>query len=160
LQFSAGRASAGFFQHHFRSILFVLLGLSLGLSIVSKYWGGEIEKHIFPLSLGLLGSTIYIFFNLMNVVSEKAIDETDVFSSYARLMLGPAFGWLFFQIYQSGTGTSSATQTQLFSVLIPFAAGFSTRLVLGIINQSIQAIEIALGLGDKRSELKSRGSRK
>jgi len=101
----------------------------------------------------------------MNVVSERAVDEGDVFSSYARLMLGPAFGWLFFQILgvtiPTSTGAAAAATTSAkLMLLIPFAAGFSTRLVLGIINQSIQAIEITLGLNDKRTELKTRGTRK
>jgi len=68
LDFSAGRIKVGFFQHHFRAILFVLLGISLFMSIAglvlaqcetAKY--AEIGKHIFALSLGLLGSTTYIF---------------------------------------------------------------------------------------------------
>jgi len=104
-----------------------------------------------------------VFFNLTNVLNEKAIDESDVFSSYARLMLGPAFGWLFFQVFVVATSAGSSTsaaRSELLHILVPFVAGFSTRLVLGIINQSIQAIEITLGLGDKGSELKGRGGRR
>jgi hypothetical protein len=37
------------------------------------------------------------------------------------------------------------------------AAIKTPRLVLGVINQSIQAVEITLGLGDKRTDLKARG---
>ncbi len=119
----------------------------------------DLGEHLFPLALGLLGSTTYIFFSLMNVVSERAIDESDVFSSYARLMLGPAFGWLFAQVFNVSVNAPNTgnAKSQLL-LLIPFVAGFSTRLVLGIINQSIQAIEITLGLNDKRTELKSRNT--
>ena len=168
LEFAAQKGEIGFFQRNFRALLFALLCFSLLLSIIgliaarSEY--AELGRHLFPLALGLLGSTTYIFFSLMNVVSERAIDETDVFSSYARLMLGPAFGWLFAQIFSIsfdsvGSASASASAGNIRSqlmLLIPFLAGFSTRLVLGIVNQSIQAIEIALGLGDKRTDLKAR----
>lgn len=164
LDFAAGKVKARFFQKHFRLILFVLLGASLMLAIVGlvlaeagSSQNALIGKHLLALSLGLLGSTTYIFFSLMNVVSERAVDESDVFSSYARLMLGPAFGWLSFQIV-SAMAASDAANSKL--LLVPFVAGFSTRLVLGIINQSIQAIEITMGLNDKRTELKTRGTRK
>ncbi|MBR0952613.1 hypothetical protein [Bradyrhizobium canariense] len=170
LEFAAQKGEINFFQKHFRALLFALLCFSLFLSIAgliaarSQY--AEVGKHLFPLALGLLGSTTYIFFSLMNVVSERAIDESDVFSSYARLMLGPAFGWLFAQIFSvsfdgvgaAGNPGSSANIRSQLMLLIPFLAGFSTRLVLGIVNQSIQAIEIALGLGDKRTELKARST--
>lgn len=161
LAFTSGRIRVSFFQRHFRTMLFVLLGLSLILSITGSILmksAPSIGSHLVALSLGLLGSTTYVFFNLTNVVSEGAFDESDVFSSYARLMLGPAFGWLFFQIFDSMV-SSSANQKSLV-LLVSFAAGFSTRLVIGIINQSIQAIEITLGMGDKRRELKSRANRK
>ena len=160
LAFTSGRIRVSFFQRHFRTMLFVLLGLSLILSITGSILQSAVGNHLVALSLGLLGSTTYVFFNLTNVVSEGAFDESDVFSSYARLMLGPAFGWLFYQIFVSMVSSPPSPKQQSLVLLVSFAAGFSTRLVIGIINQSIQAIEITLGMGDKRRELKSRANRK
>jgi hypothetical protein len=163
LDYAAGRVEVGFLQYHFRVVLFALLALSLILSIVGLVLAKQeasvpVWSHVIALAAGLFGSTTYVFLNLMNVVSEKAVDESDVFSSYARLMFGPAFGWLFSQILPITTiGKADQFATIL---LVSFMSGFSTRLVLGIINQVLQALEMTLGLNDKRSDLKARGSRK
>ncbi len=45
-------------------------------------------------------------------------------------------------------------------LLLPFVAGFSTRLVVGVINQAIGAIELTLGLEDKTTGLRRRGARR
>jgi len=172
LAFSSGDINVGFFQRHFRTILFLLLGLSVSLSAVGlifddrigqiacngagAHLSGTLWTHLVAASLGLLGSTTYVFFTLTNILSESAFDENDAFSSYARLVLGPAFGWLFFFIVAPLIASPKVIPL---IIAVPFVAGFSTRLVIGIINQLIQAIELTLGLDDKRSELKSRAGR-
>jgi len=62
-------------------------------------------------------------------------------------------GWVFFFAF-------GRDQTSPVVLLLPFAAGYSTRLVVGLINQVIGAIELTLGLDDKTSSLLSRKARR
>ncbi|MHC4439911.1 MAG: hypothetical protein ACYS3S_21345, partial [Planctomycetota bacterium] len=66
----------------------------------------------------------------------------------------------YFAFAQNAFKSTDSSNTLL---LLPFLAGVSTRLVVGIINQAIQAVQITLGLEDKGSQLlerKARGKKK
>ena len=108
--------------------------------------------------LGLLGSLVYIFFNMIGVMAEKAFSSEDRDSHLIRLVLGAIVGWVFFFGFVQSSGQSQTGSTAVM-LLLPFLAGFSTRLVFGLINQAIRAIEITLNLEDKATSLSRRQSR-
>lgn len=41
-------------------------------------------------------------------------------------------------------------------LLTPFLAGFSTKLVFGILNQAVKAVEIAIGIDSRDKDLHQR----
>jgi hypothetical protein len=108
--------------------------------------------------LGVLGCLTYIIFNIIGVLREKAFDKEDTVSNYARLVLGAIIGWIFYLGFGKEDVTKSDSSSVL--VLLPFLAGFSTRLVVGIINQAIRAVELTLALEDKGAELAQRRAKK
>ncbi len=103
--------------------------------------------------LGTLGALVYIFFNLIGVLSEKAFSSQDMFTNSLRLVIGAIVGWLCYFAFLQGQGLGEGEKSML---LLPFLAGFSTRLVVGIITQAISAVELTLGLEDKSTDLRRR----
>ena len=123
-------------------------------------WGSPI-KHIglalLGISLGLLGAIVYVIFNLIGEWTEKVMSAEDPAEAYLRILLGPIVGWVFFFAFAQAAFQKSDSNNAL--LLLPFLAGVSTKLVVGIITQSIQAIQITLGLEDKASRILARKSR-
>jgi|SRR5215213_2972473 len=83
-----------------------------------------------------------------------------MYSSFIRIILGPVVGWIFYfgfsqnAFAQSGSPNFDTSQrATLLLLLVPFLAGFSTRLVVGVINQVIRAVELTLGIEDTRSDI-------
>jgi hypothetical protein len=98
--------------------------------------------------LGFLGASSFIFFNVLGHLSDKAFSPGDVQLNIIRLLLGPALGWVFFK---AKLGPASD-----YKYLIQFLAGFSTRMVMGLLSQAISAVELTLGLENKATDLLAR----
>jgi hypothetical protein len=103
--------------------------------------------------LGFLGSLVYIFFNLIGVMAERAFDARDSYANAVRLVLGAIVGWVFFYTFAAGKTASP------YLLMLPFLAGFSTRLVVGLLNQAIRSVELTLGLEDVGSRISRRRSK-
>jgi hypothetical protein len=125
-----------------------------------KTWGPAFTNlglSLLAASLGLLGAVVYVIFNLIGEWTEKVISPEDPAKAYFRLLLGPVVGWVFFFAFAQEAFKGANPNSAL--LLVPFLAGFSTKLVVGIINQTIQAVQIALGLEDKTTRLLARRSK-
>jgi hypothetical protein len=104
---------------------------------------------IFAASLGLLGAIIYILFNVIGILSERAFNADDAYANYARVVIGPLIGWVFY----FGFAQEAFSKGNGLLLILPFLAGFSTKLVIGVIYQAITAIELTLGLEEKGEQL-------
>jgi hypothetical protein len=104
--------------------------------------------------LGVLGASVFSMYNLVGIVKERALASDDSYSEYLRLALGAIVGWVFFFAFAQDAVKSGKVNNML--LLLPFLAGFSTKLVVGVINKAIQAVQITLGLEDKTSDLQER----
>ncbi len=144
-------------------LIFAILGFVLTVASQTSQLQLGLGNSILALSLGLLGAVIYSLFNVLRIVPPQAFNPKDAYSNYARLLLGVLLGWVFYfafgrkafeslRLYLTN-GTNTSTQTDLttaFWLLAPFVAGYSTKFVVGILNRVIAALEIALGIEDKR----------
>ena len=120
-------------------------------------------QTIYAISMGLLGSSLFLLYNLIGVIKEHRFSGKDVLKNIARLFLGPVAGWLALFMW-IGTTSKNFTSTENESiktmfgntaVWLPFLAGFSADLMVGIINQAIRAIKFTLGIeqiGKQKSE--------
>ena len=118
----------------------------------------ELYTSILAASLGTLGALIYIFFNLIGVLSEKAFSDDDIYTNSLRIVIGAIIGWVFFFAFVPDLGSKAQEGSPM--LLLPFLGGFSTRLVVGIMTQAIGAIELTLGLQDKSTDLRRRNVNK
>lgn len=143
----------------FMRLLFILGPVVLLLALAAVWQSEADEKNILlwqsliAVCLGFLGALVHIFLELIGVIVEKAFNTSDTYSNSARLVLGPIVGWVFFYAFGQDKGTSVL-------LLLPFVAGYSTRLVVGLINKAIGAIELTLGLEEKSIDLLRRKARR
>ncbi len=107
--------------------------------------------------LGFLGAIVYVFFNLLGVMRAKAFDPSAYAENATRVFLGGILGWLFYFTYPAALNLPPPDNPLI--VLLPFLAGFSTRLVFGVLNQAIKAVELTLGIEDTDSQLRRRDIR-
>lgn len=154
----------------FKTLLFILPGFALGIAIFSYIELGKTEadrqlwESSLALSLGLMGTLVYIIFNVIGELSSKAFNISDTFSNYLRMVLGALFGWVFyFLLLQGNIGSAVGDTTTDGNIspllLLPLLAGYSTRLVLGFLNQAVRAAELTFGIEDRGTELLSRRRR-
>jgi len=111
-------------------------------------------RSCLALSLGSLGALVFILYNIIGVLSDSAFSKDDIPGNILRVILGSIVGWIFF-LSMGGNETPLEGKQQLI-LLAPFIAGYSTRLVVGVLEQAVQAIQLTLGLKDKMSDLSRR----
>jgi hypothetical protein len=154
--------------------LTVVFGLMAILSLVmcTLTWGVGGYDRIIPLyvlwlaSLGAMGSTSFIGMNALSVQDDATFELTNARLLVLRIALGSLFGLVltlpfgfpsfvkFVAFLLSGgqdasgstvvsTGVSLAEQSAL--LLLPFVLGFSTSLVIMILNQFVDAAQTLFG---------------
>ncbi|HJR07868.1 MAG TPA: hypothetical protein VJ842_11445 [Pyrinomonadaceae bacterium] len=102
-----------------------------------------IQNTLFPIAMGLLGSSVFILYNLIEPLAKRYSLQRNRPKSYVRLFLGPIAGWLSYSMLLDNAPAKGF-------IWIPFLAGFSSDLLIGIINQIVIALKITLGIEDKR----------
>lgn len=101
-----------------------------------------------PIAMGLLGSAIFILYNIALPESLgwlrswylRGEPRGVLISVTIRLFLGPIAGWL---VYAILFGRLESSHQFLW---LPFIAGFSSDLLIGIISQIERAIKLTLGI--------------
>lgn len=126
--------------------------------------GRQVGKHqignsLLALGLGLLGAVVYSLFNVLRIISPKGFIPTDAYSNYARILLGLLLGWLFYFSFAIGefskldsvfSNTEGVEKPETIMLLIPFLAGYSTKFVISLLERIMVALEVALGVEEKR----------
>lgn len=102
-------------------------------------------------ALGLLGTVMFQIFNTIGVMREKAFTVEDVYSNRLRLFIGPTIGILLLFIVNAEI--MDAGKLGRLDVILPFLGGFSTKLVIGILDKMVQAVMLAFGIEDKRADV-------
>jgi len=107
-----------------------------------------VARTWFPILMGLLGSSVFILYDIVKTKRAELASLTVV-----RLLLGPIAGWLAYAMVasqfpdpMSESGQTQAPALQERWIWLPFLAGFSSDLLVGIVNQAIRAIKLTLGI--------------
>jgi hypothetical protein len=152
-------------------MIFALVGLiSLVLSIVSQQTNllglATIRANILPfylvwlMSLGAIGSIAFIGMNALSVQDDATFDLSNTRLMVLRISLGALFGLVltlpfgFVGFVQFITGIANGAPaapttessgaevtTQALRLLLPFILGFSTSLVILILNRLVEAVQ-------------------
>ncbi len=109
------------------------------------------------LSLGALGAISYILFNIIGVLSEQNFEIEETVENYLRIILGGITGWISYIILEQSPYGGEDYFIAI-AIVAAFICGFSSKLVIGVINQGIIAIERALGIETKISKIQAKRS--
>ena len=108
--------------------------------------------------LGLLGAVTYSLFNVLRVLPPQAFNPTDGYYNFARLLLGMLLGWVFYFAFAMPAfrelpnyfTVGGKPQGGAYKLLVPFLAGYSTKFVVGVLERAMVALEVSLGIEEKR----------
>lgn len=142
-----------------------LIAFALVISLSMRVVGRSLQtvETAYAISMGLLGSSLFLLYNLIGVMPEQRFRSDEVAKNLARLFVGPVAGWLSYFMYviaRSDTApavgpTSPRPIAGTAHIWLPFLVGFSSDLMVGIINQGVRAIKFTLGLEkmERRTEM-------
>lgn len=155
----------------FKRALPVIAMVAIIAGIISYSWPGQnarVSYSILAMCLGLLGSLSYQMFSIIGVLQEKAFTVEDVYSNILRMILGLVMGWIFYFSFARSSfenmgsavaGQNPSQQSNILFLLLPFLVGFSTKLVVGVMEQVIRSVLLIFGIEDKRTEILMRRRR-
>lgn len=113
----------------------------------------NLNETLYAIAMGLLGSSLYLLYNLIGVVAEQRFRTDELEKNFSRLLVGPVAGWLVYFMLVSNTevsGNLESSQTRFttgaIQIWLPFLSGYSSDLMVGFINQMIRAVKYTLGI--------------
>jgi hypothetical protein len=151
------------------------------LSLIVAVWNPEVAFDaylVWLLSLGSIGSVAFIGMNALSVQQDITFDLTNRRLMLLRIALGALFGlvltlpfgfesFLDFIKGINSPGARLAPGAQQISIqaillLMPFIFGFSTTLVILVLNQAMEAVQVFFGkkgaAGDRQDAAQTKSS--
>lgn len=167
-------------QHLF---IFTMLFLYLiGFTLVAQFFAHRVGQPnatamaslaVWSFALGGIGAVVSVFLNMLRLIPAQVINTGDEFEVVTRVVLGCLFSLVltltlnadlaqFFRSLQDAEmDACSGSTRQGLMALSPFLLGYSITLVLSILEKSLMAVEIALGVEDRRvTPVGKRGQRR
>jgi hypothetical protein len=118
-------------------------------------------------ALGGLGAVASIFLHMLKLLPQETLRTSDEFELVGRLVLGCLFSTVLsitltsrelIQFFGSLRSTEVVEGGAM--LLLPFLAGYSIPLVLGLLDKAIRAVELTVGLDDRRETVARRPTRR
>lgn len=106
----------------------------------------ELWKVAASISLGAVGAVIYVMLPNGRINIVAGLDRETITTNGARIGIGGLLGYVIYLIKPQIFDTS----TEPLSLLLPLVGGYSISLVVGILSKAVNAVELTLGLDDKR----------
>lgn len=162
------RVRAGRIRAHLALLSAVFLFLTFSV-LAAQLHGDSGRPQVIMLSVaawgfavGGLGAVANLFLHVMKLAPQPAVVIADTFELYGRILLACLFSTIlsitliddlprFFQVLNGQINMTEAGAKIGPLALAPFLFGYSLALVLRILEKIIQAIEITLGVDDRRS---------
>lgn len=138
-------------------LLYSVAAIAMAIWSIFKYQTTNQNEWLFILAvcMGILGSLVYILFNLTGHLSDQNIMTSNPVQRIVRVFLGGLLGFVFYfslaqpafeEALDNAPGNDPAGLNPM--LFLPFLAGFSTRLVFGVLYQAVNATLSIFGLED------------
>lgn len=127
-------------------VLLILSALSfslLNLDILFDFM--DIFGTLFMISLGALAACSHVLFNITGVLHDETFDIGKVEKSYLRIVLGATMGWVVYAMLINSTYIKDPNFLAI-CMGATYLAGFSSKLVVSVINLAISGVERAFQL--------------
>ena len=133
-------------------LFFVLMNVN---GLIDYYF---VTSPLFMMALGSLAATSHLLFNITGLLLEDSFNIGKVEENYLRIVLGAIMGWLSYTILIN-THYLDEPNFMAIAMVTAFLVGFSSKLVIAIINEAISFVERGLGLGKHSGELTQRSTK-
>jgi hypothetical protein len=133
-----------------------LLGIAIVLLWVTLSFGSELIFNVcfilWLATLGALGSAAFIYVNALSIQIDPDVDVTSPPMVMMRVLLGALFGMILalpfdYQSFLNFVKDPTKLEAkEALLLLLPFVLGFSTPLVLLILNHLVQSVQTFFGV--------------
>lgn len=116
----------------------------------------EVWPAIFAGTLGTLGACAYLIYAIIGAYANRRMTMTALYSELMRLPIGAIIGWILYLAFcrqhfhesfmMNDKSAVKEDVTNEAILLLPFLAGYSSTLVVEILNRLIDAIRTSLGM--------------
>jgi hypothetical protein len=143
-------------------ILLIIPALYANITHEATPWVYFTVFLLWTVAVGALGSMAFILVNALGIQVDPTVDVTDRDSTWFRVLLGALFaiiltlpfGYPSFQQFSSQIATPEQALidfNQAALLLMPFLFGFSTSLVLTVLNRLVESVQTFFGVNTKKT---------
>jgi hypothetical protein len=105
------------------------------------------------ISLRVVGAVIYVMLPNGKINIVAGLDDEAKLTNVARIIIGRIMEYVIYLIKQdvvfSSLGSTSSKSN--FGLLYPLVGGYSISLVIGVLSKAVTAVELTLGLDEKKN---------
>ncbi len=132
-------------------ILAVLSGIGIGL-VRNNYAPPLTDacKILSSIFLGTLGAVLYVMLPNGRINMYVGLDREMRTNCVARIIIGGILGYVIYLIYPDFFRPPESGKVGL-ELLYPLIGGYSISLVVGILSRTVTAVELALGINERKN---------
>lgn len=149
----------------FQAVLMSVVFLTLTIGVlIAQYWlhdskATPIFAAVWSLALGGLGAVASIFLHLLKLMPQQTFNSSDQFEFFGRILLGCLFSMVLsitlvddvYGFMNSLAALERNPKDRFPMALAPFILGYSIPLVLRLLEKITQAVELTIGVEDRRT---------
>ena len=120
--------------------------------IKSSEW--DLWKVIASILLGIVGAVVYVMLPNGKINLVAGLDQETKMTNISRIIIGGILGYVIYLIVPdifSILDKPRDPSTNKFGLLYPLVGGYSISLVVGLLSKAVTAVELTLGLDEKKN---------
>jgi hypothetical protein len=115
----------------------------------------EICEVLASIALGVVGAVLYVMLPNGKINIVAGLDRETITTNLARIITGGLLGYVIYliipNIYDVLSGPRPVSSKNALGLLYPLVGGYSISLVVGILSKAVTAVELTLGLDEKKN---------
>lgn len=132
----------------------VLSGIMM-YAINAKLEPKKVWEVMAAILLGIVGAVIYVMLPNGKINIVAGLDEETKLTNIARIIIGGIMGYVIYLITSdavfSSLSSTNNTAKNALGLLYPLVGGYSISLVVGVLSKAVTAVELTLGLDEKKN---------
>jgi hypothetical protein len=108
-------------------------------------------KVVLAICLGIVGAILYVMLPNGRLNTVAGLDQESVATNLMRVIIGGLLGFVIYIVKPDLLSVQKGSAA--YGLLAPLIGGYSITLVIGILAKAITAVELTLGLDDKKTHV-------
>jgi preprotein translocase subunit Sss1 len=115
----------------------------------------EVWEVMAAILLGIVGAVIYVMLPNGKINIVAGLDEETKLTNIARVIIGGIMGFVIYlitpDVFSSLQPPKNNSVKNALGLLYPLVGGYSISLVVGVLSKAVTAVELTLGLDEKKN---------